>query len=112
MRVGGHIEASYDPKGHIGDPQNVRHQILAYVPLRLVVFRNVQAPSRLPGGSVYGQTRIVVGYEDLGGGDTRVTVSGVGYGQGPEFDRLYGFFHEDNAEMLASMKAAFEGKAP
>jgi uncharacterized protein YndB with AHSA1/START domain len=110
MRVGGHLEAAYDPKGHIGDPDNIRHDILAYAPGRMIVFRNVQAPAGLPGGAVYGQTRIVVSYADAGGGDTRVTVSGVGYGDGPEFDRLYGFFHEGNAGMLESLKTAFEAK--
>ncbi len=49
FRIGGAIEASYDPKGRIGDPQNIRNEFIAYIPGRLLVFRNVQAPDGLPG---------------------------------------------------------------
>jgi uncharacterized protein YndB with AHSA1/START domain len=109
--LGGHMEVVLDPGRRLGDPANLRHEILAYVPERLLVFRNVQAPPGLPGAEVFGDTRIVLEFEDLGGGDARVTLSQTGYGQGAAFDALWGFFHPHDAEMLETLKAHFENPA-
>ena len=46
FRVDGAVEAAYDPSGRIGDPQNVKNALVAYVPDRLLAYRNVQAPDR------------------------------------------------------------------
>lgn len=108
--VGGHMETVLDPKGHIGDPTNLRHEILAYAPERLLVFRNVQAPPGLPGAEVFGDIRILVQFEDLGGGDTRVTLSQTGYRQGAGYDALWAFFHPHNAELLETLKKSFESR--
>ena len=45
FRLGGAIEASYDPKGHIGDPQNIRNAFIAYIPGRLLVFQMSRRPT-------------------------------------------------------------------
>jgi uncharacterized protein YndB with AHSA1/START domain len=108
--IGGHMEVVLDPRGKLGDPGNLRHELLAYAPERLLVFRNVDAPAGLPGAEVFGQTRIILQFEDLGGGDTKVTLSQTGYGQGAAFDALWGFFHPHNAEMLETLKTSFEGR--
>lgn len=108
--VGGHMETVLDPRGHIGDPTNLRHEILAYAPERFLVFRNVQVPPGLPGSDVFGDTRIVVEFEDLGHGDTGVTLSQTGYGQGASYDALWSFFHPHNAELLETLKQGFEGR--
>lgn len=110
IRVGGYMEAAFSRDGRIGDPANLRHDVLAYVPGRLMVFRNAHTPQQLPGGGLYPQVRVVVQYADLGGGDTRVTVSGAGFGTGGDWDKLYAFFHAENPEMLETMKTAFETK--
>jgi uncharacterized protein YndB with AHSA1/START domain len=109
FRLGGAIEASYDPKGRLGDPQNIKNAFVAYIPDRLLVFRNVQAPDGLPGKEAYGKTIKTVEFEALGPNQTRVTVSGVGFGAGADFDRLYGFFAGGDAGMLATLKTAMEG---
>ena len=46
--------------------------------------------------------------QDIGPGRSRLTLSQTGYGQGAEFDRLYAFFSEDNAELMEDLKAALE----
>jgi len=108
FRLGGAIEASYDPKGHIGDPQNIRNAFIAYIPGRLLVFQNVQAPDRLPGKEDYGKTVKTVEFEALGTNRTRVTVSGIGFADGKGFDQLYAFFSQGDGQMLLSLKKAME----
>ncbi len=110
FRLGGSVEASYDPKGRLGDPQNIKNAFIAYLPGRLLVFRNTQAPQALPGHEVYGQTVKVVQFEPLGPDATRVTVSGVGFADGPAFDQLYRFFVAGDGQLLSALRAAFEPK--
>ncbi len=112
FRIGGAIEASYDPKGHLGDPQNIKNAFVAYIPDRLLVFRNVQAPDGLPGKDAYPKTIKTVEFEALGPSQTKVTVSGVGFGAGADFDQLYGFFSRGDAGMLATLKTAMENPPP
>jgi uncharacterized protein YndB with AHSA1/START domain len=109
LKVGGYMEASYDPKSHLGDPDNIRHEVLGYLPGELLMFRNVQAPKGFKHQELFARTTTVIQFEDLGQGRTRVTVSGVGYGQGKDYDELYAFFHSGNAYLLEMLKAHFEG---
>lgn len=108
FRIGGAIEASYDPRGHLGDPQNIKNQFIAYIPERLLVFRNVQAPDGLPGKEVYGDTVKTIEFASTATGEVRVTVSGIGFGEGAAFDRLYGFFANGDGDMLVTLKKAME----
>jgi uncharacterized protein YndB with AHSA1/START domain len=110
FRLGGAIEASYDPKGHLGDPDNIKNAFIAYVPERLLVFQNVQAPHMLPGREAYAKTVKVVEFDALGADETKVTISGVGFGEGVDFDRLYGFFASGDGQLLKVLKTAFDGK--
>lgn len=111
FRIGGSIEASYDEHGKIGDPQNIRQMIVAYIPGRLLVFRNVQAPAGLPRGEVYGQTVKTLEFTRLAPGRTRVTIAGMGFAEGAAFDRLYGFFSVGDGEMLVGLKHAYERRS-
>ena len=108
FRIGGAIEASYDPKGRLGDPQNIKNAFVAYIPDRLLVFRNVQAPDGLPGRGAYPKTIKTLEFDALSPNQTRVTVSGIGFGAGADFDALYAFFSRGDAGMLASLQAAME----
>ncbi len=108
FRIGGMIEASYDPAGHLGDPQNIKNQIIAYIPGRLLVFRNIQAPDQLPGKRAYGDTVKTLELTALSPDTTRVTVSGMGFGQSADFDALYAFFSKGDGEMLTVLKRAME----
>ncbi len=108
LRQGGSMEESYSPTARPGDEENIRHEILAYVPGQLLVFRNTHAPSALPGRELYKKVVSILEVRDLGGGRSRLMLSQTGYGQGPEFDQLYGFFAEDNAELMEDLKTALE----
>jgi uncharacterized protein YndB with AHSA1/START domain len=109
LKIGGHLEASYDPKAKLGDPNNIKHEILTYVPERLLVFRNIQTPQGFPHADLFSKVTSVLILDDAGDGVTRVTEAGVGYGQGADWDQLYSFFHNGNAWVLEMLKAHFEG---
>ncbi len=108
FRVGGTLEASYDPKAALGARDNIKHRIVTFLPQRLIVFQNIQAPRALPDGALFQQTVTVIEYQPLGPARTRVTVSSTGWGAGPGFDRLYRFFQAGNAELLETMKKTYE----
>ncbi len=109
FRVGGVIESSYSPAAKSGDGENIRNQIVAYVPERLLAIRNVQAPSGLRGRALFGQVVQTIEFEDFGMSRTRVTMTGVGWGQGDDFDYLYRHFEWGNAYSLAELKKRFDG---
>ena len=108
FRVGGTIESSYDPKARIGDPENIVNRIEAYVPGRLLVIRNVQAPSGLPGRDLFKQTVTVLQFEPLGADRSRVVVTNSGYGSGGEWDTLYKHFEWGDAYTLAALRKRLE----
>lgn len=108
LRIGGDIEASYDPAAKIGGPDNIRNRIVAYVPQRLLSFRNVQAPKALPHRELFGEIVTTLEIEDLGAGRARVSLTAVGYGPGEGFDVLYRHFEWGNAYSLNELKKRFE----
>ncbi|HWA90654.1 MAG TPA: SRPBCC domain-containing protein [Rhizomicrobium sp.] len=94
----GMIEASYDRNAKIGDPDNIRNRIVAYVPGRLLVLANDHAPKSAPfSAEAFSKIRTVIEFQDLGDGKTRVIESGVGYGDGADFDGVYKHFRAGNA---------------
>jgi uncharacterized protein YndB with AHSA1/START domain len=111
FRVGGLVEVAFDPAAKPGDPTNLKQQIVAYIPERLLVFRNLPSKGGPPGASVYPELAIVMQIAPLPGGDTEVSLSHVGYRQGPAFDALYGFFKTHNPEYLADLKGYTERHA-
>jgi uncharacterized protein YndB with AHSA1/START domain len=108
FRIGGAIEVAFEPEGKAGDPTNLKQQITAYVPERMIAFRNLASAVGPPGFPVYPQLAIVMELRPLGRGDTEVVLSQVGYRQGKDFDALYGFFKSHNPQYLADLKAYAE----
>lgn len=108
MRVGGSLEASYNLKHAIGDPDNIKHRVITFLPERLIVFQNIQAPRMLPGAAAFQRTVIVLQFEPLGPSRTKVTLSCTGWANDPASDRLYRFFQRDNAEELETWKHVYE----
>lgn len=94
----GMIEASYSQAAKVGDPDNIRNRIVAYVPEHLLVLANEHAPKGAPfDAEAFSKIRTVIEFQDLGGNRTKVIESGVGYGDGPAFDSVYKHFHWGNA---------------
>jgi uncharacterized protein YndB with AHSA1/START domain len=108
LAVDGMIEASYDANAKIGDPDNIKNRIVAYVPERMLSIRNVQAPKALPHRDLFPAISTTMEFEDLGQGRTRVTITAVGYGENPGFDVLYRHFEWGNAYTLNELKKRFD----
>src|SRR3990170_7743642 len=76
FRLGGIIEAAYDPKGRIGAPGNIKNEIVAYVPQRMLAIRNVQAPPKLPfDAATFQKIHTVNFFEPISASRTRVTIA-------------------------------------
>jgi uncharacterized protein YndB with AHSA1/START domain len=112
FRVGGIIETNYSPAAHVGQADNIKNQVVAYVPNRLLVLRNVQAPPTFPYPEEFGRTATVFEFRPEGAHGTRVVVTGVGYGAGPAYDWLLDKFKEGDAWTLKELADSFAGKTP
>ncbi len=108
FRLGGHIESTYDPNGRIGAPGNIRNEIVAFVPQRMLAIRNTQAP---PGTSfdaaTFQKIHTVIFLEPAGARATRVTIVQPGYGSGEKFDGVYAMFARGNAYSLQQLAKRF-----
>ncbi|HEY1632123.1 MAG TPA: SRPBCC domain-containing protein [Rhizomicrobium sp.] len=106
---GGMMEASYSFKSKIGDPDNIKNEIVAYLPGRMIAIRNAHVPKGAPFDPVLIRTiRTIVTFDDLGNGKTKVTESGVGYGEGAGYDLMYKHFHDGNAEEFDALADSFD----
>ena len=108
LKVGGIMESSYDAHAKLGDPGNIRNEILGYVPDRLLVIRNVQAPPGFADPELFRRTVTIIELAPLAADHTRVTITNAGYGAGERFDTLYQHFEWGDAYTLAALKKRFE----
>ena len=108
FRIGGYIEASYDPNAKIGDPGNIKNAIVAYVPDRVLVIHNIQAPAEFADQELFQRTVTIIEFTALEPRRTRVTITNAGYGTGQRFDTLYRHFEWGNAYTLQALKTRFD----
>ena len=111
LRVGGSLEASYDTVHRLGDPDNIKHRIITFLPERLIIFQNTQAPGGLPHAEIFQRTVTVLEYQRLGASKTRVMLSSTGWPSGADAERLYAFFHDGNGQLLQKLKTVYEPAA-
>lgn len=108
FRVGGHIESSYELDGALGKPGNIRLGIVAYLPQEMLVLKTVQAPPGFASKATLERLVSVFQFEAVNDAQTRVVVSGIGYGDDEESQRLRSFFVEGNAWSLNALHERFE----
>lgn len=108
FRVGGIVETSYDPAATQGSPANIKNQIVAYVPGRMLAIRNVQAPPGFTHAEAFAQTATVIELHPLGAGETEVVLTHAGYRPEPAFDALYTMFLAGDAWTLQNLKTVLE----
>ncbi|MBV8800356.1 MAG: SRPBCC domain-containing protein [Alphaproteobacteria bacterium] len=108
LRQGGYIEEEFTKEAKLGSPDNIRHKIISYLPGHLLVLQNETAPSGLPGGARFKDLVLIVEIESLDKQHTLVRLSQTGYGNDPEFNKLYAFFETHNPELLEALKRALE----
>jgi uncharacterized protein YndB with AHSA1/START domain len=105
FRPGGIIETTYGETFTPGARENIRNEILAILPNRLLTFRNIQAPPGFPHDAEFQTTITVLEFADLGAGRSRLTLSGVGFKPGAAYDALFAMFLEGNAQTLEKLHA-------
>lgn len=108
FRVGGAYRTAYDPNAKLGGPDTITNVILAYEPRRMIAIRAI-APENAPDFvKLFAKDGFsVIRFEALAPDRTRVVVTGMGFGTGPEWDKAYEFFDKGNAWTLEKMKKAF-----
>lgn len=108
LRVGGMIESSYDPKAKLGDADNIKNEIVTFIPDELIVLKNVQAPRGFADPDLFQKTVTTITFQAVDAGHTRVTVVNAGYGPGERFTTLLGHFEWGDAYTLAELRKRFE----
>lgn len=107
FRTGGIIETGYAPDAVSGATGNIRNQIVAYVPERMLAIRNVQAPPGFPHAAEFAATATVMEVDPVGADQTRVTLTATGFAPGPAYDALYAFFLQGNGLTLETLRDSF-----
>jgi uncharacterized protein YndB with AHSA1/START domain len=105
LRVGGSIESSYDPKAPLGSDKTIRNEIVALVPERLLVIRNVQAPPGVPfDAAIFQSTQTAMWFEPLDATRTRLTLVSGRFFAGAAYEGVYRFFQAGNAYTLGELR--------
>lgn len=104
VRNGGSIESGYVPDATAGDPRNITHRILAMVPERLMAIQVSKAPPEPIDPELFKSMWAVYELEPLPGERTQLTISGYGYGEGEQYDRMLSFFERGNAYSIKLMR--------
>lgn len=113
FRLGGIIESAYDRNGRIGAPSNIKNEIVAYVPYRMLALRNVQAPPNTPfDATTFQKMHTVNFFEPVTDGGTRVTVVQPGFRSGEAYEGVYKFFAAGNRWSLEQLKKSLESPTP
>lgn len=108
FRVGGLMRTSYDPDAVLGDESTIGNTILSFEPGRMVSIRPI-APAGAPEEVKLACTSAwtVVRLDPIAPDRTRVTVSMMGFGEGPGWDEAYRFFEQGNRWSLERMAKTY-----
>lgn len=108
MRVGGIIETSYKPDAKVGDPDNIKNQIVAYIPGRMLAIRCVQTPRDFKHKEEFFSTATILEIAPRDAGGSRVALTAVGFRPGEAYDELFKHFRWGDAYTLDKLRERFE----
>jgi uncharacterized protein YndB with AHSA1/START domain len=110
LKVGGKMRTHYDPKGQIGDPHTIENTILCFEPKRMLAIQVSNPPANFPFKDSIQKMWTVIRFEEVGPSRTRLSITGVGYGDDEESKKLRSFFDKGNAYTLKKLREKFSGK--
>jgi uncharacterized protein YndB with AHSA1/START domain len=110
LRLGGIWEASYDPKGHLGDAANIINEVISYVPERMLSIRVARTPPGFAHGDVAKAVWTVIEIADLGQNRSRVSTSMCGWRAGADWDAVYAFFEQGNTIVAERLRDYLNGR--
>lgn len=107
-RTGGKFHSNYRYGSKVGDPGTIYNTVLSYVPLRMFSFRigltGIFPKEARDAGTLF----CVLEFEPVASARTKVSVSMVGWGDGPDWDWTWKFFDQGNAYTLDQLYLRFE----
>jgi hypothetical protein len=108
FRVGGEIRTAYGPDTDLDSPKAIVNTILAYEPGRMLALKST-APDGAPDWlrAICESGWWVIRLEPLAPDRTRYTETGMGFRDGPLYDKAYEFFKQGNEATLKHMQEAF-----
>jgi uncharacterized protein YndB with AHSA1/START domain/uncharacterized protein YciI len=107
LRVGGPYEVYFNMEVPYGQRGAEGCKVLSYLPREMLSFEWNAPPSF---GELRNQhTRVVLQFEQIDSGKTRVTFSQVGWGSGEEWDKLYDYFDKAWSSVLTNLQSRFAG---
>jgi uncharacterized protein YndB with AHSA1/START domain len=104
LRAGGAFRTHYDKKAKIGDPGTAVQRILTVEPERILAFQSIAPENAPPFVRVACQAWSILYFEPAEGGATRITLTGVNYGEGPEWDQAFKFFETGNRYTMQQLE--------
>lgn len=107
LRVGGKMLTHYDPKGVIGDENTIENTILSYEPLRMISIKATKAPATFPFKAQLDRMWSVIRLEPVGSNQTRIIVTGMGYGDDEESQKMRKHFEWGNAYTVRKLQEHF-----
>ena len=114
LRIGGKLETNYNTKSSIGGPGTISLGIINYVDAEFLTFKvNLNDAFSQALQAEDGNLQEVIRFDKLPGGGTRIISTMIGWGAGPEWDRVAGFFAKGNEASYKSLaKCAIDTPAP
>jgi hypothetical protein len=111
MQIGGIIETRYNPQARLGDPNNIKNEIVAYVPGKMLAIRCVQAPQNFEYKKEFFACATILELTPIDEKTTRVTATSVGFRPGEAYESLFTKFRWGNAYTLDKLRLRFEPKS-
>ena len=105
LRVGGPYEVYFLMDAPIGNRGSEGCQVLSYVPGELLAF-SWNAPPSMPAVRAE-RTQVVLRFEAVNGGRTRLHLTHLGWGTGDEWDAAFDYFSIAWMQVLASLEKRF-----
>lgn len=116
LRTGGSIRTNYDPCAAPGDPGSITNTIVNFIPQRMITLQADLEPQREAAWmneAIYARRHrlySVIEFAAVDASHTRITIWGLGYGEGEEWETMLAFFTTGNEWTFGQLEKAVAGE--
>ncbi|MEK6644274.1 MAG: SRPBCC domain-containing protein [Planctomycetota bacterium] len=107
LRVGGRMLTHYDKEGVIGDPSTIENIVQSFEPERMFSIKVGKPPEKFPFKEAIKHSWSVIRFEPMNERQTRLTVTGMGYGDDDESQKMLEFFEYGNEWTIRKIQEKF-----
>jgi len=108
LKTGGKFHSNYRLSGHVGDPGTIYNTVLSYLPMKMLSFK-IALTEQFPAGPREAGTLVAIAQlEPLGKRRTKLVLSMVGFGNGPDWDKVFNSFAAKNPDALSNLQQSLE----